>query len=155
MPQLWSGCFLDPRRHVEEIFEELIYRRWAIARPSGWCPPLDVHETPDAYLVAVDLPGVAPTEVQILVNEGNLAITGERQPTPQEGAIRNRCERVCGPFRRSLDFAVAVDPEKVQAQCHHGTYRIRLPKKHRTEETAPGLPTLQAESPTLIQVTIC
>jgi len=143
----------DPQRQVDELFEKLLYRRWAIPSQTERCPPLDLHETTDAYLVETDLPGIDPAEVRILVSERNLTILGECRPTQTEGATPMRCERKQGPFRRSLDLPQPVDPDKAQAECHHGTYRIRLLKKQPQKE--PLLPaTLVAQTYAVIQVTI-
>ncbi len=53
-------AFLDLQRQVDEMFEELFYRPWANSGRTGWRLPLDLHETADAYLVEIDLPGIAP-----------------------------------------------------------------------------------------------
>ena len=129
MSRLWNLAFLDLQRHVDELFEELIYRRWAIAPPADWQPPLDLHETPDAYLVEIDLPGVAPEEVKLVVGEHDLTVTGQRRAPAPEGTTCSRCERKCGPFRRALDLAEAIDPETVRAEYRNGTCRIHLTKK--------------------------
>ncbi len=153
MADSWKAAFLDFHRHVNEMFEELIYRRWAIPGRVAWSPPLDLHELPDAYLVEIDLPGVPPKDVRILANERNLTITGERQPTRSEGSLMNRCERQSGAFHRSLSFTQSVEPEKAQAECRFGTYRIRLPKK-RQEEQAKDASLAMATSHYVIQVTV-
>jgi HSP20 family protein len=132
----WNATFLDLERQVDELFEELIYRPWAIPARPGWRPPLDLHETADAYLVEVDLPGVPPEEVRVLVSERNLTITGRRQPAPLEGVLCEQCERPCGTFHRACNLPQAVDSEQARAECRHGTYRIYLPKKRQPEGPA-------------------
>jgi HSP20 family protein len=129
MARPWKMTFLDFRQQVDVMFEELIYRRWAVARPDEWQPPLDLHETPDTYLVEIDLPNVPPDEVVIVLEERKLTVSGQRQATRPDAAVANRCERRCGPFRRSLDLPQPVDVAKTQAEYHHGTYRFWLPKK--------------------------
>lgn len=146
--------FLDLHRQVDELFEELIFRPWAISGRMEWRPAMDLHETADAYFVDIDLPGVAPEEVRILVNERNLVVKGQRAATSLENVLLEHCERQCGAFHRSLSLAQPVDPEKARAECRHGTYRIYLPKKvqpaKQTEETA-----LQTEGAHyVIQVTV-
>ena len=66
------------------MFEELVYRPWAITARPGWRPPLDLHETADAYLVIIDVPEVPPEDVRIVVSERDLIITGRRRlPLPK------------------------------------------------------------------------
>jgi HSP20 family protein len=125
----WESAFLDLHRQVDELFEELVYRPWAISGRSGWRPPLDLHETAEAYLVVIDLPDVPPEEVRILVGERDLAVTGQRRAAPPEGVLFQRCERPCGAFERTLTLPQAVDPPRARAEYRHGTCRIHLPKK--------------------------
>jgi HSP20 family protein len=111
------------------MFEELVYRPWAISGRSGWHPPLDLHETSDAYLVIIDLPDVAPENVRIMVGERDLVVAGQRQGASPEGVLSQRCERRCGAFERILNLPQAVDAQLARAEYRNGTCRIRLPKK--------------------------
>jgi len=130
------AAFLDLQRQVDEMFEELIYRPWAISGPDRWRPPLDLHETTDTYLVEIDLPGVAPEEVRVLVNERNLTVTGRRQTVSPEGVLFQQRERQCGTFHRAVNLPQAVDPQEARAEYCQGTCRIYLPKKHQPEAEA-------------------
>ena len=132
----WESAFLDLHRHVDELFEELVYRPWAISGRSGWRPSLDIHETADAYIVVIDLPGVAPEEVRILVSERNLVVDGKRQAAPLSGVLFQRCERPCGAFERTLTLPQPVDPQQARAEYRHGTCRIHLPKKQPSGQAA-------------------
>jgi HSP20 family protein len=131
----WDTAFLDLHRQVDELFEELVYRPWAISGRSGWRPLLDLHEMADAYLVVIDLPGVAPEEVRVLVGERDLVVAGQRQTTPPEGVLSQRCERPCGAFERTLSLPQAVDPQQARAEYRHGTCRVHLPKKRPPGQT--------------------
>jgi HSP20 family protein len=154
VPHSWKAFLLDFQHHVDEMFEELIYRRWAIPNQPGWRPVLDVHETPDAYLVEVDLPGVAPEEVQVLVSERSVTVRGQRQVAAPEGSLWNRRERVCGSFHRSVELSHAVDPDHSQAEFRHGTCRILLPKKRAEGEKAKEATPGTAESYRVLQVSV-
>jgi HSP20 family protein len=68
---------------------------------------LDLHETTDAYLVEIDLPGVTPEEVQVLVNDRNLTVTGRRQTVSPEGVLFEHCERQGGTFHRAVNLLLA------------------------------------------------
>jgi HSP20 family protein len=140
----WQSAFFDLHRHVDELFDELVYRPWAISGRPVWRPPLDLHETPDAYLVVIDLPDVAPEEVRIVVGERDLVVAGQRQIVPPEPVLLQRCERMGGAFERTLSFPEAVDPQKAGAEYRHGTCRIHLPKE-RQDGQAEGQPVLAME----------
>jgi HSP20 family protein len=131
--QAWKATFLDLQRQVDEMFDELIYRRWAIASPKVWRPSMDLYEGKDLYIVEIDLPGVGPEEVRILAGLATLTIRGQRRINTPEKTTVDRCERASGNFQRSIDFAWLTEPEKAQAEYHLGSYRIVVPKKRPAE----------------------
>ena len=137
MAHTGKAVFPDLQQHVDELFEELIFGRWPGLGGLGSWPPVDLHEMLDEYIVEVDLPDVAPEHVLIEVAERQLVIAGERRPTRLEGVVFEHCERRCVTFRRLLHLPQAVDVRKVEYQCRHGTYRIRLPKKRHSEKSEP------------------
>jgi HSP20 family protein len=130
------SVFLDIERHVDEVFEKLVFRPWSIPREGAWSPPLDLYDTADAYLAVIDLPGVAPEDVSILVGERKLTISGQRQLAAPPGTATHFHERRGGAFHRSVDFPQPVEPGSARAECLHGTYHIHLPKK--SEAAAAG-----------------
>jgi HSP20 family protein len=138
--RLWKTVFLDIHRQIDEMFEELIYRPWPRVGPKVWQPPLDILETPEAYLVVIDIPGVVPEDVHVLAGERTLTISGERPPSLSEEVVCRRSERQGGSFQRTVDFLQAVNPDKVQAEYRHGVYRIRVPKKGKLQLRHPILP---------------
>ncbi len=140
MARLWDAAFLDLQRHIDEMFEELIYRPWAISTSGSWRPPLDIHETADAYLVQLDLPGMPPDDVQILATDSSLTIHGQRRILPPPGVLFQQCERPGGAFQRTVNLARAVDPQRAHAEYRHGVYTIFLPKKTPAsgEQEAPS-----------------
>lgn len=150
----WEVRFLDLKRQVDDMFESLIYRPWAIGGQTTWRPALDLHETKDAYVVEVDLPGVAAEDVRIVVSERHLAVAGQRQSATPEGTLFNHCERQCGVFHRSLDFPQAVDPEQAKAEFHQGICRIVLPKRQPEAGKAVEGSSGAGHSQWVVQVTV-
>jgi len=145
---------VDFQRQLDEIFEKLIYRRWAIPNPAEWRPRLDLHETSDAYYVEVDLPDVPPEQVEIRVTEGCLTIAGTRPVTSLEGALLSHREREYGSFRRSLSLAHAVALERVQAEYRHGTYKIHLFKKRPAEPLVPEITPDESGASRVIRIAV-
>ena len=43
--------FFDFDQLVHDMFDRLVYRRWLLKTSAGWQPPIDIHETPDAFVV--------------------------------------------------------------------------------------------------------
>jgi HSP20 family protein len=96
---------------------------------GAWAPLLDVYETKDRFVVAVELPGVAPDDVDVSVEDSTLTIRGERRfyaDVPEDSF--HRVERRFGPFARSLALPSTADTERVEASFDKGVLVIEVPK---------------------------
>jgi HSP20 family protein len=95
-------------------------------------PSVDVIETNDDVLVHVDLPGVDPKQVEILLTGNMLTVKGQ-QPAVEmaAGQTVHRHERTAGVFCRSIPLPVAVNAEQVSAESLHGVLTIRVGKAER------------------------
>ena len=105
-------------------------------RPPGksWVPHADVLETEEQVVVQVDLPGVDPQTVEILLVGNMLTVKGD-QPSPplRTGETVHRRERPTGTFSRSIALPSPVDPEKVMAESKNGVLTITLAKEERVK----------------------
>ena len=96
--------------------------------PSGWVPPVDLHETPDHYVVTAELPGLKREHLQIEMLEGRLTLSGvrpEREPTCEQ---YHRVERGHGSFSRTFQLPLPVDAERITAELHDGVLTVTCPK---------------------------
>jgi len=97
--------------------------------PAAWPPAVDISETKDAYLVAVELPGVKADELEITFEDGLLTIQGERRFAHDSAEEKmHRTERYYGPFRRSITLPSHVEADKIEATVHDGVLQILVPK---------------------------
>jgi HSP20 family molecular chaperone IbpA len=76
----------------------------AKARGPSWEPPVDMFESPGAITILMALPGVSPSEVEVVVDEGGLFVVGERQLPVAENAVIRRLEIPYGRFERHIDL---------------------------------------------------
>lgn len=98
-------------------------------------PPVDVIETPEAFVVRAELPGQERDQISIRVQGRSLSVEGECGAKPSEVAgevLRSECP--VGKFHRTIGFPVGIDGEKVSASYRDGILEIRLPK---AEEQKP------------------
>jgi HSP20 family protein len=93
---------------------------------SSFAPRVNVIEDANHYLIAVDLPGVAPETVEIVVEQGQLIVRGERATQVQGNVLRS--ETLSGKFSRSFNLPETVNPESIVAASKHGVLEISLPK---------------------------
>jgi HSP20 family protein len=109
------------------------------AGAQPWAPPVDISERKDAYLVAVELPGVGIEDLEITFQDGLLMIQGERHPAHYLATEKvYRAEGRYGPFRRSITLPSHVMADAIEATAHNGVVQILVPKA--TEARAKHIP---------------
>jgi len=103
--------------------------------PVSWNPRIDVVESPDAYELAIDVPGVEKDAIQINLHEGVLSISGERGARKIEDADNVvRLERHTGRFYRSFSVPTQIVEKEIEARHENGVLVVRIPKQ---EESKP------------------
>src|SRR5438093_10486422 len=108
------------RRDVDKLhdeIEELFADLWQVPRFTGlrrgFRPNVDCYHTdqPHELTVVVEIPGVEPEGIQVVVGERVLAIAGERKRPHVEHRVYQQMEIEYGPFQRQVRLAEDVDPE--------------------------------------------
>jgi HSP20 family protein len=117
-----------------------LFSNWNTNDSSGvtadWIPSVDINEFEDKFQLYVDVPGVDPKDVEITLESGVLAITGERFMQAEkeaENVLHRRTERGSGRFYRRFILPDTVDAEKVKATNRHGVLEILIPKKAKAQ----------------------
>ena len=83
------------------------------AKPSGplWLPAADVYQTPEGWLVKVELAGVSAEDVEIDIQGNVLYIAGSRKDRSCSGSISyHQMEITYSRFEKTLKFPAAIDP---------------------------------------------
>lgn len=99
----------------------------------GWSPRVDVKETEKEFEVHAELPGIDKKEIEITVNDGVLAIKGEKKHEVNdkngegENTYRFR-ESGYGKFERSFRFSEPVIEDRITAKYKNGVLSINVPK---------------------------
>ena len=115
--------------------DELFNRFWDDSRSgTSWSPSVDVSETPDAYIIRAELPGVDVGDVEVTVTSDSLTIKGEKKVENVADAEERVSERVLGAFSRSFSFPVHVATDEVQAESRRGVLEITV-RKAETAKT--------------------
>jgi HSP20 family protein len=99
-----------------------------LADPTAWVPDVEVLRQPNKFVVRVDLPGVAPDEIDISVDDGLLTIAGERTEERREdddGFVRT--ERTYGAFLRTIVLPEGADESRIEAKVDNGVLEIDVP----------------------------
>ena len=141
----------DPFRDLMSIQNELnrlFGRTWGggetgTGSAGTWVPPLDVYESNDKYVVAVELPGIDPADVEVSVEDSTLTIKGQRDFFYKDATDESfrRIERRYGQFTRTLTLPATANVENVDASFDKGVLTIEVPKR---EEAKPRKITVKA-----------
>lgn len=91
-------------------------------------PRYEIKETPDAYGVTVQLPGVAKDGLNLTAEDNRLTIRGERAWKRPAGWTALYRESTDLPFELVLQYDNAIDSEKIHAELRDGVLRVSLPK---------------------------
>ena len=96
-------------------------------RPARWEPPIDVLETEHELLILVALPGVNPDNVETVIQDGVLVISGQRTLPPElRNARIHRLELPQGRFERRI--ALPLGRYAISRFVMDGCVALRLAK---------------------------
>ncbi len=96
---------------------------------------LDIAETPEAYEVKADLPGVAKEDINVRIHGNVVQIDAEvkREKTHKSSDRVLRSERYEGSVSRSFSLAQDIDEGQVDARYDKGVLALHLPKLKRDD----------------------
>ena len=129
-----SLAFFNPR-FTSDLFD-VIDRNLADlvpsqATPQVVAPKVDVRETPDAYILDMDLPGLTEKDVEINLKDRVLSISSkmeEKKEEKKDGEWLIK-ERRSSCFSRRFTLPQDIDAEKVTAEFKHGVLSVNIPRK--------------------------
>jgi HSP20 family protein len=95
----------------------------------AWEPPVDVLELEDMVLIIVALPGIDPEQVETVIEDGSLRVSGRRAHPPElRTAVIHRLELPQGRFERR----VPLPPGRYAAVMRSASNGCLLVSLHKT-----------------------
>jgi len=99
---------------------------------SAWVPAVDIFEDKDGVKIVAEIPGVAPEDVKLSLENNMLTIRGEKRQVAEEKSERvHRYERTYGTFERTFALPGTVDVDHIAADYDNGVLTVTLPKAER------------------------
>jgi len=108
-------------------------------RPSGrlWCPAADVYRTQEGWIVKVDLAGVKPTDVEIIIDGDLLRISGSRRDgTCGEGVSHYQLEITYSRFEKMIRFPRSIEHASIERDYRDGLLILRLREEQEQARAA-------------------
>jgi len=98
---MWSEA-VEMLSRAERMHRQVFAPRSARAQPA-WEPPVDVLETDDEILIFIALPGIAPEQVEAVIEGATILVSGRRiLPHQLRTAVIHRLELPQGRFERRI-----------------------------------------------------
>lgn len=112
----------DPLRELDRLAEQAI----SGARTPRTLP-MEALRRGDQLVVAIDVPGVDPKDVDVTIERNVVEIEARRQSLQQDGDEVIVDERPHGEFRRQLFLGDNLDPGEMTASCERGVLTLIIP----------------------------
>jgi HSP20 family protein len=117
----------DPFRELDRLTQQVLGNNagtWS--RPTAM--PMDAYRDGDRFVVAFDLPGVAPEAIELDVERNVLTVKAERRPITTGDQVEMQvAERPLGVFSRQLFLGDTLDTEHIEADYEAGVLTLRIP----------------------------
>lgn len=93
-----------------------------------YAPHTDIHESADAIVVAMEMPGVEKKNVNIHLEKKVLTVSGDVELSKYEGLEPLYAEYNVGHYTRSFTVPNEIDSDAISASVADGVLTVTLPK---------------------------
>jgi len=116
------------------LFDQLRREMDTSLATSDWVPAVDIKENDDHFTIVADIPGVAPEDIEVQMENGVLTIKGERETEKtEEKDDFKRIERSFGSLYRRFSLPESANPETIEAKSNNGVLEITIGKQEKSE----------------------
>jgi HSP20 family protein len=118
----------DPFRELDALAQQIAS---TAVRPTAM--PMDAYRSGDAFLVLLDLPGVAAGSIELTVEQNVLTVHATRTRPEGGQAEMLAAERPHGTFSRQLFLGDTLDTDNIGANYSDGVLTLRIPVTERAK----------------------
>ena len=112
----------DPFRDLDRLTEQ------ALTHSHGpRALPMEALRREDGFLIAMDVPGVDPADVEVSVERNVVTVRAHREPLHEHGDELLVDERTTGDFSRQLLLGENLDATQLSADFNGGVLLLRIP----------------------------
>jgi HSP20 family protein len=147
-------------RRMDDLMRSFFGPRIRLTRPvlplfvsKPFVPVTDVFVRDEDLVIRVELPGIAPEDIEVTIEDGYLVIRGERK---REQEVKDeayyRLEATYGTFERFIPLAEGFEESKIEALYTDGVLEVVVPAAAKALEphepkTIPVKTTTPAKQP--------
>jgi len=96
-------------------------------------PSTDIFETPDAYVLKIDLPGSMKDSIKVTTENGTMTVKAKVEPHLRQGGSLLFNELKTPTYYRVFNLADGIDRKSIDAQYDDGVLTIKLFKREETK----------------------
>jgi HSP20 family molecular chaperone IbpA len=108
--------------------KELVTKEEKTVPARYYVPATDIHETDDALIVAMEVPGVQRKDIEINVERDVIRVEAHIDPTKYDGLDPLYTEYNVGHFARAFTLSSKIDQQQIGAQLEDGVLTLTLKK---------------------------
>jgi len=122
--------YTDEMARIQKRMSDLTEEGEGLILNKGVMKPLaDVHETEDAVVVTMDMPGAEKQDIDISVVDEELRVSAQRKSESEvDEQDYHRRERTYTRFERRVLLPASIKAEEARATLNNGVLQITLPK---------------------------
>jgi HSP20 family molecular chaperone IbpA len=103
-------------------------------RPGRYyVPDVDICEYQDRLALWADMPGVSEKNVEVVLKDGTLSITGKLSPENYNNLSPVYSEYNVGNYFRQFALNEDIDESRIQARMRNGVLEVELPKREHAK----------------------
>lgn len=125
----WQRRSWDPFTEFEQLWDQMgrLFEQGAESDLAAWRPVAETEETPDAYIVRAELPGLKRQDINVEVNDSELCVSGEVNEEDKGQMLRRRT----GRFVYRTILPSDADTEHIGGELADGILIVRVPKTEK------------------------
>ncbi|WP_211517262.1 Hsp20/alpha crystallin family protein [Geodermatophilus africanus] len=119
----------DPFRELDRVAEQTL----SVGARALHSMPMEALRRGDQLSVHLDVPAVAPDDVDPTVERNVVNVRVHRAPTRQDGDEVIIDERPYGDFARQLFLGENLDPDRLSADTRDGVLTLTIPVSEKSK----------------------
>ncbi len=94
-------------------------------------PLADIYETPEAYVLLLDMPGAARQNVGVRLENNTLYVKAPVEALHGADATMLHREHMTGGYERAFALGEDINPDNIDARFENGVLTVKLFKSER------------------------
>jgi HSP20 family molecular chaperone IbpA len=101
-------------------------------------PAVDIFETPDSFVLHLDMPGAVRELLSVSVEGTRLEVSGRCDRFPEDRTTVRVSEIIKKSYHRIFNLTPGLESGEIEAEFENGVLKIVIPKpEHQKSKTIP------------------